>query len=578
MGRRTLPVLSVIAVAATSLAAGAHFVSGAGTGTETVFVPTTPCRLIDTRPNNDASPDQNVGPRSTPIGAGETVEFAALDGSDANSPCEIPASATAISTNTVAISPTARSFMTLFPSDVENPGTANLNYVANQAPTPNAATVPLSATGTFNVYNFDGNVHLVMDVSGYYQPSSSAGSAGAAGPTGPAGPAGPQGSAGADGSNGAAGADGSNGPVPGTPCDSPAGPAQINAGFNNKGAYYTACGDLTLTYAGAGGFAFSVPVGNRATATFSTPFDVDVSATGALVISENALHRIRTVSPSGAVSVLAGPSIPSADFIDGTGAAARFNGPSGVVRDASGNVFVADTGNHSIRKITPAGVVTTLAGNGTADFINGLGDVARFSSPQGIAIDTAGNLYVADTGNHSIRKITPAGDVTTLAGNGAPGFVDDTGSTAQFSGPLALDVAADGRVYVVDAGNFRIRRVTPVGVVTTIAGPGTTPGSTADGPLATASLGSVFGIAVAGPGQILVTDGFPGIDARIRRVTTDGITTVAGGAAESGPMTLPADGGDATFAFLRGIDIDADGNVFVADQTTNTIREVLGIT
>lgn len=203
MPSRFIAIASALSLTAAAAVVGSHFVSGAGPDDETVFVPITPCRLLDTRPG-----EVNVGPRDTKIGADESVEFAAWDGDDGDSTCEIPPTATAIATNTVAIAPTERSFMALFPGGGDNPGTANLNYVAGQAPTPNAANIPLSAIGTFNVFNAFGEVHVVVDVNGYYQPSSSIGGVGQ---IGPAGPPGENGTDGANGENGENGADGENG-------------------------------------------------------------------------------------------------------------------------------------------------------------------------------------------------------------------------------------------------------------------------------------------------------------------------------------------------------------------------------
>lgn len=190
--RDLVPVTAVVSLAAGVAVIGSQVASGQPSVVETVFVPVTPCRLVDTRP----SPDVNTGPRNSPIGADEVVLFNAHDGRDADSTCEIPASALAVATNTVAVSPTAGSFLTLYPADVSNPGTSNLNFVAGQAPTPNATNVPLSADGGFNVFNAFGAVNVIIDINGYYQPSTSIGSDGPAGPQGAigeTGPAGPQG-------------------------------------------------------------------------------------------------------------------------------------------------------------------------------------------------------------------------------------------------------------------------------------------------------------------------------------------------------------------------------------------------
>ena len=194
---------------------------------------------------------------------------------------------------------------------------------------------------------------------------------------------------------------------------------------------------------------------------------------------------------------------------DGTGAAARFDYPNGVAVDGSGNVYVADTGNNTIRKITPAGVVSTLAGTaggptvppGSAD---GTGAAARFFEPYGVAVDVRGNVYVADTYNNTIRKVTPAGVVSTLAGTaGTSGSDDGTGAAARFNFPQGVAVDGSGNVYVADRDNNAIRKVSPAGVVSTPVG---VPGLSGNllGPLP-ASLFRPVGVAVDSANDIFIT-------------------------------------------------------------------------
>ena len=207
-------------------------------------------------------------------------------------------------------------------------------------------------------------------------------------------------------------------------------------------------------------------------ASFNQPHGVTViPSTGDIIVADTNNHRIRLVTPGGVVTTLAGSGQA---FADGTGAAASFNSPTAVaVIPSSGVIVVADLSNNRIRLVTPGGVVTTLAGSGTPAFANGTGAAASFNGPYGVAVLPDGNIVVADQTNHRIRLVTPAGVVTTLAGSGSPAFVDGTGTAASFYYPTGVAVTSTGDIVVADQSNHRIRLVTyPGGVVTTLAGGG----------------------------------------------------------------------------------------------------------
>lgn len=242
--------------------------------------------------------------------------------------------------------------------------------------------------------------------------------------------------------------------------------------------------------------------GSGATATFRGLAHLDVDAAGTVYVAEDGGHRIRKITSAGVVSVLAGSGVAGSAI--GTGAAAQFRNPGGVAVDASGNIYVADTGNHRIRMVTPAGVVSNYAGTGVAGATNGPIASAQFSSPDDIAIDAAGNLYVSDKGNYRVRIITPGGTVSTLAGS-TYGFTNATGTAAQFQWITGLDVDSSGNVYVVEEypGN-KVRMITPGGVVTTYAGTGTS--GCIDGIPTVARFSAPHAVAVDSLGKLYVAD------------------------------------------------------------------------
>lgn len=315
----------------------------------------------------------------------------------------------------------------------------------------------------------------------------------------------------------------------------------------------------------AGGAAAGAANGIGAAASFNHPFGLAVDAAGNVYVADQGNDLIRKIDPDTVVTTLAGMAGISG-AVNGMDTTAAFYKPFGVAADAAGNIYVADAGNNLIRRITPAGVVSTFAGTGAAGSADGT-DSATFNSPLGVAIDAAGNVYVADYGNDLIRKINPAGVVSTLAGSGATGADDGPGATATFNLPEGIAVDAAGNVYVADNGNNLIRKITAGGVVSTLAGSGKA--GSANGAGTAASFNSPFGLAVDATGDVYVADAGNNL---IRMITPAGVVSTFAGNGKKGAAN--AMGTAASFNTPAGVAVDAAGNVFVADENNNLIRKI----
>lgn len=327
------------------------------------------------------------------------------------------------------------------------------------------------------------------------------------------------------------------------------------------------------TLAGGGGYS-SNQAGTAA--RFWNPIAVAVDSAGNVYVAEQGNHSISKVTPAGAVTTLAGRP-GSFGSSGGTGNAARFNTPSGAAVDSAGNVYVADTYNQTIRKVTPAGVVTTLAGlAGAEGSANGTGSAARFDHPFGVAVDSADNVYVADKDNHTIRKVTPGGVVTTLAGvAGSSGSADGTNSDARFNEPNSVTVDSAGNLYVAEWVNSTIRKMTLDGtnwVVTTAAGVAGSFGS-ANGTNNDARFNISAGVAVDSADNVYVADFANHL---IRKMTLAGTNRVVTTLAGTGGIHGSAEGTglDARFLNPSAVALDSAKNVYVADQINHTIRKV----
>ena len=327
-----------------------------------------------------------------------------------------------------------------------------------------------------------------------------------------------------------------------------------------------------ITTAAGGPYGY---IGDSATATRALLFNPTSTAAGpggAVYIVDSDHNLVRKVV-NGIITTMAGTGLAGYTGDNGAAASATLNAPWGVAVDAAGNLYIADAGNSVIRKVS-GGVITTIAGNGTANFSgdNGPATSATLDGPAGIALDAAGNLYIADYGNNRVRMIS-GGTITTVAGNGTANFSGDNGSatSASLSGPLDVRVNAAGNLYIADYGNNRIRVVTSVaagGTISTIAGNGAAGFGGDNGPATSAQLNSPSGIALDAAGDLFIADNGNNM---IRQVTSGIITTIAG----NGTASYSGDNGPAAGAGLNaplGVSTDSLGRIFVADSANNLVR------
>jgi sugar lactone lactonase YvrE len=335
------------------------------------------------------------------------------------------------------------------------------------------------------------------------------------------------------------------------------------------GTISTVAGNGVSGYAGDGGLATS--------AQLRSPGGVAVDAVGNLYIADSANSRLRMVTSGGTITTVAGNGTfpgSGSGFVGAAGdgspaTSAQLGYPTGVAVDSAGNLYIGDPGSHRVRKVAAGGTMLSAAGNGFTGYSGDGGPAAsaQMGLSVGVAVDSAGNLYISDSDNNVVRKVTPAGVIATVAGNGmgAPGYSGDGGpaTSAQLSGPAGLALDASGNLYIADLNNSVVRKVTASGTITTVAGKSGCGYSGDNGPATSAQLCSPWGVAVDSAGNLYIADSG---NNRIRKVAVGGIiTTVAG----NGAAGYAGDGGPAISALLfgpTGVAVDAGGRLYIADH------------
>ncbi|MCX4632940.1 RICIN domain-containing protein [Streptomyces sp. NBC_01443] len=331
------------------------------------------------------------------------------------------------------------------------------------------------------------------------------------------------------------------------------------------------------TVAGTGVGGFTGDNGPAVSAQLKNPYEVAVDTTGALYVSEYN-HRVRKITADGKISTIAGTDTKGFSGDGGPAVSAQLHLPRGVAVDSVGAVYIADSENHRVRKITADGKISTIAGTGTEGFSGdgGPATAAQLNGPFGVAVDSTGVLYVTEHNNHRVRKITADGQISTVAGNGTAGSDGDGGPavSAQLSRPRGVAVGRAGDLYIADSANHRVRKITADGKISTIAGTGTgTKGFSGDGgPATAAQLYSPFGVAVDSTGTVYIADH---ANQRVRKITADGkISTIAG----TGTKGFDGDDGPAASAQLNtplGLAVDRVDTLYIADHVNHRVRKVV---
>lgn len=329
------------------------------------------------------------------------------------------------------------------------------------------------------------------------------------------------------------------------------------------------------TVAGTGVAGYAGDSELAVSAQLRLPYGIAVDGTGTLYFSDYSNHRVRKITTDGKVSTVAGTGAAGYLGDDGPAAKAQLNCPREVAVDRTGAVYVADAENHRIRKISAAGKISTVAGTGAAGSRGDDGPAvsAQLNKPFGVAVDSTGALYISEFGGHRIRRVATDGKISTFAGTGAFGFGGDDGpaKSAQLNSPYAVVVDRDDVVYIADSGNHRVRRVTADGKISTVAGTGAAGFGGDDGPAASAKLNRPYGMVVDSAGTLYLSEYG---NHRVRRVTADGtISTFAG----TGTAGFGGDDGPAASAKLNspfGLAVDCVDTLYIADHLNNRVRKI----
>jgi sugar lactone lactonase YvrE len=317
------------------------------------------------------------------------------------------------------------------------------------------------------------------------------------------------------------------------------------------------------TYAGNG--TLGAVNGKADDASFSNLMGIAIDSANNIYVADSRNNLVRKVSADGIVTTLAGSG--NQGTADGKGSSASFFFPAAIAADAHGIVYLADTHNSLIRKIMPDGTVTTVAGTPTPEILKHRDTAARFDNPYGIAVDKDGNVFVADWDKDEIKKINPAGVVTVFAGSGQRGAKNAKGALASFYLPEGIALDQNGNLYVADCYNNMIRKITSDGTVSTLAG--ASKKGAADGKGSDASFSHPDGLTVDKNGNVYVADVG---NNKIRKITPDGMVTTLAGTGKRGANNGPA--GGATFYRPFGVTADNAGNIYVADYQNNVIRKI----